>query len=105
MSADELPLTFDIVHEDTLSPDEAALIQEFVEFLKEASARRYPGGTMKRFNQGRQTAFLQADFIVPEGLPDAHRVGIFAAPRTYAAWRREYGRHSSLPRSRCRSCC
>ena len=75
-----------IWHEDTLSPDEAALIQEFVGFLKDASARRYPSGTMKRFNQGRQTAFLQADFIVPEGLPDAHRVGIFAAPRTYAAW-------------------
>jgi len=47
-----------IGHEDTLSPDEAALIQEFVGFLKEASARRYPGGTMKRFNQGRQTAFF-----------------------------------------------
>ena len=31
-----------IGHEDTLSPDEAALIQEFVEFLKDASARRYP---------------------------------------------------------------
>lgn len=75
-----------IGHEDTLSPDEAALIADFVDFLKDASAKRYPKGTMKRFNQGRQTAFLQADFIVPDGLPDAHRVGIFAAPRTYAAW-------------------
>jgi hypothetical protein len=75
-----------IGHEAALSPDEAALIDEFVGFLKDASAKRYPTGTMKRFNQGRQTAFLQADFIVPEGLPEAHRVGIFAAPRTYAAW-------------------
>ncbi len=72
--------------EDTVSPDEAALTTEFVEFLKTASAKRYPSGTMKRFNQGRQTAFVQADFIVPEGLPEAHRVGLFASPRTYPAW-------------------
>ena len=89
-----------IGHEDTLSPDEAALIQEFVGFLKDASARRYPAGTMKRFNQGRQTAFLQADFIVPEGLPDAHRVGIFAAPRTYAAWIRFANAGSESDRER-----
>jgi hypothetical protein len=72
--------------EDTVSPDEAALTTEFIEFLKTASAKRYPSGTMKRFNQGRQTAFLQAEFVVPDGLPEAHRVGIFAAPRTYPAW-------------------
>ena len=89
-----------IGHEDTLSPDEAALIQEFVGFLKDASARRYPTGTLKRFNQGRQTAFLQADFIVPEGLPDAHRVGIFAAPRTYAAWIRFANAGSESDRER-----
>ena len=89
-----------IGHEDTLSPDEAALIQEFVGFLKDASAQRYPKGTMKRFNQGRQTAFLQADFIVPEGLPDAHRVGIFAAPRTYAAWIRFANAGSETDRER-----
>ena len=72
-------------HEDAASPDEAALTAEFIDFLKAASAKRYPTGTMKRFNQGRQTAFLQGEFIVPNGLPEAHRVGIFAAPRTYAA--------------------
>lgn len=73
-------------HEDTVSPDEAALTKEFIEFLKEASRKRYPSGTMKRFNQGRQTAFVQAEFTVPEGLPEAHRVGLFAVPRTYEAW-------------------
>jgi hypothetical protein len=73
-------------HQDAVSPDEAALISEFVDFLKEASRKRYPSGTMKRFNQGRQTAFVQAEFIVPDGLPDAQRVGLFAVPRTYEAW-------------------
>ena len=89
-----------IGHEDTLSPDEAALITEFVDFLKGASAKHYPSGTMKRFNQGRQTAFLQADFVVPEGLPNAHRVGIFAAPRTYAAWIRFANAGSESDRER-----
>ena len=89
-----------IGHEETLSPDEAALIDEFVGFLKDASARRYPTGTMKRFNQGRQTAFLQADFIVPEDVPAAHRVGIFAAPRTYAAWIRFANAGSASDRER-----
>ncbi len=73
-------------HQDAVSPDEAAVISEFIEFLKEASTKRYPSGTMKRFNQGRQTAFVQAEFIVPDGLPDAQRVGLFASPRTYEAW-------------------
>ena len=74
------------IKRDTVSPDEAALTSEFIEFLKDASRKRYPSGTMKRFNQGRQTAFVQAEFTVPEGLPEAHRVGLFAAPRTYEAW-------------------
>ena len=74
-----------IRHEDTVSPEEAALTAEFIEFLKSASASRYPAGTMKRFNQGRQTACVEAEFVVPDGLPDAHRVGLFATPRTYPA--------------------
>jgi len=89
-----------IGHEDTLSPDEAALIDEFVAFLKDASTRRYPTGTMRRFNQGRQTAFLEANFIVADGLPESHRVGIFAAPRTYAAWIRFANAGSESDRER-----
>jgi hypothetical protein len=89
-----------IGHEHALSPDEAALIDEFVEFLKDASTRRYPTGTMRRFNQGRQTALLEANFIVPNDLPDSHRVGIFAAPRTYAAWIRFANAGSESDRER-----
>jgi hypothetical protein len=75
-----------IRHEDTISADDAALIAAFIDFLKTASKKRYPSGTMKRFNQGRQTALLQAELIVPDGLPEPHRVGLFAVPRTYPAW-------------------
>ena len=89
-----------IRHEDIVSPDEAALTSEFIEFLKTASAKRYPSGTMKRFNQGRQTAFVQADFVVPDALPEAHRVGLFAVPRTFAAWIRFANAGSDSDRER-----
>jgi hypothetical protein len=89
-----------IRHEDTVSPDEAALTAEFIDFLKDASRKRYPSGTMKRFNQGRQTAFVHAEFIVPDGLPEAHRVGLFAVPRSYAAWIRFANAASDSDRER-----
>jgi hypothetical protein len=87
-------------HDDVIPTDDAALIGEFVAFLQAASARRYPSGTMKRFNQGRATAFVQAEFAVPDGLPDAHRVGLFAAPRTYQAWIRFANASSDTDRER-----
>jgi len=89
-----------IRHEDIVSPEESALTTEFIEFLKSASARRYPSGPMKRFNQGRQTAFVQADFIVSEGVPESHRVGMFATPRVYPAWIRFANAASESDRER-----
>jgi hypothetical protein len=85
---------------DTTTPDEAALVAEFVAFLQAASARRYPTGTMRRFNQGRQTAFVEAELVVPGGLPEAHRVGLFAAPRSYPAWIRFANASSDSDRDR-----
>jgi hypothetical protein len=89
-----------IRHEDTISPDEAALVTEFIEFLKTASLKRYPSGTLRRFNQGRQTALVQAEFTVPDGLPPSHRVGVFAFPRTYPAWIRFANAASESDRER-----
>jgi hypothetical protein len=73
--------------QDAPTPDEAQLTSEFIEFLKRASnARpRGSGGEILRFNQGRATGCVDAEFTVPEGLPDALRVGLFATPRTYKA--------------------
>ena len=71
--------------EETIAPGEAALTEEFVGFLKEATARRYPAGPRGRFNQSRATACVEAEFTVPDGLPAEHRVGLFAVPRTYQA--------------------
>ena len=88
--------------EDTAPLDAASagLTSEFIAFLQAASVKRYPSGTMKRFNQGRQTAFVQAEFIVPAGLPEAHRLGLFAEPRTYAAWIRFANAASDSDRDR-----
>lgn len=71
--------------EEVVAPDEAALNGEFIAFLKAATLRRHPSGPRRRFNQGRATACVDAEFIVLDGLPADRRVGLFAEPRTYAA--------------------
>ena len=71
--------------EETIAPDEAALTAEFISFLKEASAKRHPSGTMPRFNQGRAAGCVDAELTVPPGLPAELQVGLFARPRTYRA--------------------
>jgi hypothetical protein len=72
--------------EETIAPDEAALAAEFIAFLKEASDKRPRTGPMRRFNQGRHSGCVDAEFTVQEGLPPALRVGLFAEPRTWKAW-------------------
>lgn len=71
--------------EETVAPDEAALTAEFIAFLKDVSAKRHPTGTIPRFNQGRAAGCVSAQFTVPDGLPPALRVGLFARPATYQA--------------------
>jgi hypothetical protein len=71
--------------EETVAPDEAEVTAEFIRFLKEASAKRHPTGIMPRFNQGRAAGCVDAEFIVPQGLPAELRVGLFARPQTYRA--------------------
>jgi hypothetical protein len=70
---------------ETIAADEAAVIAEFIAFLKSATRARYPSGVRRRFNQARATACVEAEFTVPVDLPADLRVGLFAAPRTYAA--------------------
>jgi hypothetical protein len=72
--------------EETIAPDEAAVTADFIAFLKEASAKRYPTGVMRRFNQARHAGCVEAEFTVRPDLPVEHRVGLFAQPRSYAAW-------------------
>ena len=77
------------IAEETAAADEAAVTAEFIEFLKQASERRYPGGaggTMRRFNQPRHTGCVAGEFSISESVPEELRVGLFAQPHIYAAW-------------------
>jgi catalase len=72
--------------QETIRPDEAATIASFIEFLKTASAKRHPTGPIQRFNQGRHSGCVQAEFTVLDSLGPELRVGFFAQARTYPAW-------------------
>ena len=74
------------IAEEVVSPDEAAVVASFIKFIEETSARRHPTGTIKRFNQGRAAGCVKAELTVLDTLAAEHRVGLFAEPRTYAAW-------------------
>jgi hypothetical protein len=67
------------------SPDDAALTAEFITFLKDASRRRHGTGPIRRFNQGRHTACVHAEFNVLDDLPGPHKVGLFSRPGSYPA--------------------
>ena len=69
--------------EEVVDPDEAAVATAFVEFLKATSTKHHPSGTVPRFNQGRAAGCVDAEFVVPDGLPQDLRVGLFAHPGTY----------------------
>jgi hypothetical protein len=71
--------------EEVVAPDEDAVTAQFIAFMKAATLKRYGSGTRRRFNQARGTACVDAEFIVAPDLRPEYRVGLFAAPRTYAA--------------------
>jgi hypothetical protein len=72
--------------EETVAPDEQATTAGFVAFLKAASAARHPTGEIPRFNQGRHSGCVEAEFTVVNGLSDELKVGMFHQPRSYHAW-------------------
>jgi hypothetical protein len=85
---------------ETIDPDEGEVTAAFVAFLEAASRRRHPTGPIRRFNQGRASGCVHAEFIVPADLPEAVRVGLFAAPGTYRAVIRFANAVSSTDRGR-----
>ena len=77
--------TVDLAQENP-APDEQATTASFATFLKDASAARYPTGEVRRFNQGRHSGCVDAEFTVVNGLPEELKVGLFHQPRSYRAW-------------------
>ena len=72
--------------EEVIGADEAEVTAAFITFIETASRDRHPSGTIRRFNQGRAAGCVDAEFIVPDGLPSALRVGLFGVPGTYPAF-------------------
>ncbi len=70
--------------EEVVTPDEQALVADFVAFLREASLARAGNGPVRRFNQTRASGCVRAEFTVPDGLPADLRVGLFAAPGSFS---------------------
>ena len=85
---------------ETISPDEQSVTAEFIAFMKAASQARYPSGQMRRFNQGRASGCVEAEFTVATGLADNLKVGLFQQPRTYRAWIRFANATSSSDRDK-----
>jgi hypothetical protein len=71
--------------EEVMAPDEEAVTAQFIAFLKAATLKRYGSGPRRRFNQARETACVDAEFVVSDDLRPEHRVGLFSTARTYTA--------------------
>jgi hypothetical protein len=71
---------------ETVAQDEPELVASFIRFMKETSLRRHPTGVVQRFNQGRASGCVEAEFSVLPGLPADRGVGLFARAATYPAW-------------------
>jgi hypothetical protein len=95
-----MPTTSSGLAQESAAPDEAAVVAEFIAFLKAASAKRYPTGVIRRFNQTRDSGCVEAEFTVLDTLPDQHRVGLFAQPRTYPAFIRFANASSATDREK-----
>lgn len=86
--------------EEVVDPDEGAVVAAFITFLTAASRRRHPAGPIRRFNQGRASGCVHAEFIVSTETPDALRVGVFATPGSYPAFIRFANAGSSTDREK-----
>jgi hypothetical protein len=95
-----MPSTTPGLAEEIVAPNEAAVTAEFVAFLKAASAKRNPTGVVRRFNQARHAGCVEAEFTVLDSLPDVHRVGLFAQPRTFPAFIRFANASSATDRDK-----
>ena len=67
-------------------PDEAALVAEMIDILRQKMQGDYPAGGTLRDAHPKTTGVLRGTFIVEAGLPEQLRVGVFAKPATFDCW-------------------
>ncbi len=67
-------------------PNEAAVIDDLAQRLKQRIIKNNPTGIMRRDAHPKMHGVVKAEFIVEPELPEELRVGLFREPRTYPAW-------------------
>lgn len=66
--------------------NEAIYVNDLTDRLKAKIIADNPTDIMRRDAHPKMHGVVKAEFIVEPDLPDALRVGVFSAPRTYPAW-------------------
>lgn len=77
--------------EERLLPDEDACVDSIIESFRAQMRLLWKPGGFERGGNTKTHGIVRAELIVHEGLPEAMRRGIFAAPRSYRAWVRFSG--------------
>lgn len=67
-------------------PQEAAMVAEMIDILRQKMQSDYPVGATLRDAHPKTTGVLRGKFVVEAGLPDRLRVGVFANPVTFDCW-------------------
>ncbi|MDA9983157.1 hypothetical protein N9H39_10635, partial [Gammaproteobacteria bacterium] len=71
--------------QERVAENESQIASQMIDAIKSISHQRNPESTMKRFNQGKSLACLDADFYVLEDLPVKLQHGLFARPGHYTS--------------------
>ena len=71
--------------EERLLPDEDACVDSIIESFRAQMRLLWKPGGFERGGNTKTHGIVRAELIVHEGLPEAMRRGIFAAPRSYRA--------------------
>lgn len=79
------------IAEERMQPDEEASLQSIIDTFRAQMRGLWKQGGFERGGNTKTHGIVRAEFIVHDGLPLRFRHGIFAQPKTYAAWVRFSG--------------
>ncbi len=83
--------------EERVPEDEERLTREVTEEIAKFIRENYPPGGAQRFGNSKTYGVVRGEFTVQGDLPGNLRYGLFAEPRTYAAWVRFSGPGPFVP--------
>jgi len=72
--------------QENVPANEAAVVLDLAERLKQKIIGNNPTGPMRRDAHSKMHGVVRAEFIVESGLPEELRVGLFREPGRYRAW-------------------